>query len=100
MLYEGEIDNDRCRWEYYHISSDVGDNYQTFTEKLNTFGFDGWEVINIVESKDYNPISPTKLEWKAWLKRQYRFERKRVFKDDFPDEDIPIGGELRDYYYV
>jgi len=98
-MYSGEIDDDRTRWEYYCVESVLGDSYQTFVEKLNTFGFDSWEVISINEIKDNDVMNPSRCFWKAWLKRKYRFERKRVFDGDLANR--PVGGELRDrVYYV
>ena len=95
-VVDRRIKDDRPRWEYFCLGSAFGDNYQTFTEKLNDAGFNGWEVIHIVESKDHNPMSPTGLEWKAWMKRKYRFERVLVFGDD-----KPVGGAEQDnIYYV
>lgn len=76
-----DIKDDRIRWEYCAINSSFGDHYQTFTDKLNTAGFEGWEVINIVEIKDNDKMNPSGCYWKAWLKRKYRFERTLHFTE-------------------
>ena len=100
-MYDGEIKDDCPRWEYQCVESVLGDNYQTFSEKLSALGFSSWEVISITEINDRDMMNPSGYFWKAWLKRKYRFERKRVFDSDLPGQSIPFGGELRDYvYYV
>ena len=100
MSYEGEIQDNKSRWEYAYVISEMPDSYASFCEKLNAWGFEGWEVINISESREVTSTLPW-TQWKAWVKRKYRFERKRIFQSDSPNEEIPFGGELRDYvYYV
>ena len=93
-----EIADDRPRWEYHCISSNFGDTYQSFTDKLNQAGYEGQEVINIAEVKDNNVMNISGYAWTAWLKRRYRFER--LLDYDY-SQDQPIEGRHYDYiYYV
>lgn len=85
-----EIKDDRPRWEHSVLDSEPGDTYEVFCDKLNAWGFEGWEVISISESKD-----PYRI-WTAWLKRKYRFERNYKTPDGF----LSIVGTVDHVTYV
>ena len=45
------------KFEYRFITEDPKSGMEEFTERLNAFGYDGWELINVVPESDRNYLS-------------------------------------------
>lgn len=75
------VNNDhRARWEYTTHSATTS-NRAWFSQQLNVYGAEGWELISVTESRDDGMLTLYayfKRKWTFWEdennERFYRFE--------------------------
>ncbi|MFP4522095.1 MAG: hypothetical protein ACLFQK_08125 [Fibrobacterota bacterium] len=45
------------RWEYRFIVEEKESEIDSFVERMNAFGYDGWELVNVIPETSRNYLS-------------------------------------------